>query len=237
MKSPILFVHGFNLHPERMKHIAAAFTDRKTEIVVLPGHEGKGTRGITYHDWIATLESKVQAAAKESPTKKVSILGFSLGALISVLLFSQSENIPVDKFYGLAPGFWPNFWRIYRAIAKISSPLSFDFPSLASSSYRANASVHPQLYFALFEAARIAHQDHNRDRFKHIHGRVVVHPRDLLVSARKARSWVRKNTSWEFDAELIKDSRSLLNHMLIDKWCMGEKHFEVLLSDIKNFFA
>lgn len=235
MRSPILFVHGFNLKPERMKFLASQFSDRETVCTALPGHSGDETKGVKLQDWIDHLRAEILKLAERSPTKFVSVFGFSLGALVTSLLLSI-EEAPIDRFYALAPGFWPKRWKLYKVIAKLLSPLPGNIPSFTSASYRANKTVHASMYWSLFEAARLLQEPSSLENFKVVVGKVVLHPDDKLVSSKKAYDWTKKHTPWQVDLDLLKFSKAPWSHMFIDKWCMGEKDFELLVADMKSFF-
>lgn len=237
MISPILFVHGFNLKPDRMKYLAHQFSDRETVCVILPGHSGEETKGIKLSDWIDHLRFEIKRHSELSPTKDVSIVGFSLGALITSLLLSEDSEVQIDRFYALTPGFWPKRWKLYRMIAKSLSLLPVNLPSFTSKDYRANDTVHASMYWALFEGARIIQNPPSAKNFENVKGRVLLHPNDELVSSKKITEWTKRFTPWDVDSELLKNCKAPWNHMLIDRWCMGERDFEILVADMKSFLG
>jgi len=96
-KAVILLSHGYAEHLGRYEHVANALTAAGYEVFALDhwGHgRSDGARGFVpafsvYRDGIDALLAKIR---KEQPSKKLFLLGHSMGGLIAADYLTRSEN-------------------------------------------------------------------------------------------------------------------------------------------------
>ena len=99
----VLLLHGVLDTPFAMRDIAAALAERciASRAILLPGH---GTRpgdmlGIHWRDWVAAAQYGVRSLKREH--ESVSMIGFSLGGLIS--LHTAAMRSDVHRIVALSP--------------------------------------------------------------------------------------------------------------------------------------
>ena len=242
IKGVALVIHGLNLRPDKMELIISLLTDSGVDALNLSlrGHgsnyspsEGpdmaksriEAFKTVSYKIWIEETYQAYNHAKKRSEQKNVPLffVGFSLGGLLGVDLYTTYSDIHFDRMVLFAPAV--DLYAINYA-AKLLSPFpKLVVPSLASKSYRANNGTPVAAYNALFNA--IEHFRKNLNPKLNVPTLILIDKRDELVSYYKLKRLVENERlhQWKFyHIQKGKDAvRGTLRHLIIDESSVGKE--------------
>lgn len=241
IKGVALVIHGLNLRPDKMESIISLLTDSGIEVLNLSlrGHgrnyspDGdigsaksriNAFKTVSYNSWIKETYRAFHHARKKSEQKNVPLffVGYSLGGLMGVDLFTSHPDVNFDRMVLFAPAL--NLSAINYA-AKLLSPFpKLVVPSLASKSYRANNGTPVAAYNALFNA--IEHFRNNLNPKLNVPTLIFICKRDELISYYKLNRLVENERldQWKFyHIQKGKDAvRGTLRHLIIDESSVGK---------------
>jgi len=241
IKGVALVVHGLNLRPDKMESIISLLTDSGVDSLNLSlrGHGSnyspdgdidsaksriKAFKTVSYNSWVEETDRAFHHAKKRSEQKNVPLffVGFSLGGLMGVDLFTSNPDVNFDRMVLFSPAL--NLSVITYA-AKLLSPFpKLVIPSLASQSYRANNGTPVAAYNALFNA--IEHFRKNLAPKLNVPTLIFIDKRDELVSFYKLNRLVENERldQWKFyHIQKGKDAvRGTLRHLIIDEPAVGK---------------
>jgi len=242
IKGVALAIHGLNLRPDKMESIISLLTDSGIEVLNLSlrGHGRnyspsedldmaisriEAFKTVSYKIWNEETYQAYNHAKKRSEQKNVPLflVGYSLGGLMGVDLFTSHPDVNFDRMVLFAPAL--NLSAITYA-AKLLSPFpKLVVPSLASKSYRANNGTPVAAYNALFNA--IEHFRNNLNPKLNVPTLIFICKRDELVSYYKLKRLVEKERldQWKFyHIQKGKDAvRGTLRHLIIDESSVGKE--------------
>ena len=179
-KGVALVIHGLNLRPDKMQAIISVLTESGIDVLRLSlrGHGDNYThhagieedqarleafKAVSYPLWMNEAYLAYSEVEKRAAQEKVPLffVGFSLGGLIGLDLFSSQEEVHYDRMVLFAPAI--KLHGIHY-LARILSPFSrLVIPSFAPDSYLSNDKGTPiAAYNALFEGLQQFEKHVNR---------------------------------------------------------------------------
>ena len=249
-----LVIHGLNLRPEKMGPLIKTVNSMGIAVlnVSLNGH-GKNSdlfsknlqvsrmetlRRAQHHVWLeevwhAFQEIKAQAQQNKLP---ISLIGYSLGAVLGLELFSLEER-PFERMVLLAPPLAICRKGSLLKILKWCPRLALK--SFSPQTYRANPGTPIAAYLALFQSiSNVQPFSSSIDVPTHI----FLDPKDELVSLRGVENYMaqRHLKNWGISAIVKSDSpadfRGIPHHLIIDEESLGTEAWRTMQKDILQHF-
>ena len=244
-----LVIHGLNLKPDKMQTIISGLTDSGIEVLGLSlrGHgqnythlEGikedrarlEAFKAVSFPLWIneAYLAYSMVQKRAEQEEAPLFFVGFSLGGLIGLDLFSSQEEVRYDRMVLFAPAIK---LRAIHYMARILSPFSgLVIPSLGPDSYLSNKEGTPvAAYNALFEGLQQFEQHVNSKI--NVPALIFIDEKDEFIPSNALNELIQeqKLDQWELyivekGVEAGKDS---FHHHIIDKYSTGENVWKKMM--------
>lgn len=242
-KAVAVVVHGLNLRPSKMGDIVESLRVAEIDIlrVALTGHRGQEgeistvTRNIWLND-MADAYRKVLDRAQYFGIPK-HFVGYSLGGLLQVDLMQEDEKMQYDRMVLFAPAL--SLQRKVYILKMLTAwmPRSWKIPSFNPfPGYFINNGLPAAAYHALFAS----HASVSERGIKEVAGdtptKVLIHPRDELVSASGLTKIVDQCPSWSMDpVERVRDSvRCGVFHLITDQKALGDTEWNRVTTTMKN---
>jgi alpha-beta hydrolase superfamily lysophospholipase len=248
LKGVALVIHGLNVRPGKMEPIITQMTKAGIDCLNLSlrGH------GSNYSDLKDAESDKARMAAFKSVSyplwkseaydacqlvkKKCNLygapmffVGFSMGGLLAVDLFTSNSNVRFNKMVLFAPAIKMRkrnyFLKIFSAFPKLV------IPSMAHRSYLANSGTPMAAYNALFDMYQ--HFENSPDPRINVPTVVFIDKHDEIISFTGLQNMVRdqKLDQWEIHP-VNKDkttNKIKMHHLIIDEASVGEKTWQKII--------
>ncbi len=236
-----LVIHGLNGRPDKMESIIAEMTAAGIDCLNLSlrGH-GKNYsqlndtdsaearlqtfKSVSYQLWRTETYQAYQQAKKRSNRYGTCLffVGFSMGGLLGVDLFTSNPYIKFDKMVLFAPALKMHNRNF---LLKTMSPFAgLVVPSFASGSYRANKGTPMAAYNALFEASK--HFEKHLDPKINVPTVVFIDKQDELISFSGLKNMIRKQNLDQWNLYPVKKDKTAteieMHHILIDEASVGK---------------
>ena len=248
LKGVALVIHGLNGRPGKMEPIITQMAKAGIDCLNLSlrGH------GTNYSDLKDAESDKARMAAFKSVSyplwkseaydayqlvkKKCNLygapmffVGFSMGGLLGVDLFTSNSNVRFNKMVLFAPAIKMRqrnyFLKIFSFFPKLV------IPSMAHRSYLANSGTPMAAYNALFDMYQ--HFENHPDPKINVPTVVFIDKHDELISFSGLQNMVRdqKLDRWEIHS-VEKDKTATkvkMHHLIIDEASVGEKTWQKIV--------
>jgi esterase/lipase len=208
-----LVIHGLNGRPDKMESIIAEMTAAGIDCLNL-SLRGHGS----YQLWRTETYQAYQQVKKRSNRYGTCLffVGFSMGGLLGVDLFTSNPYIKFDKTVLFAPALKMHT-RNY--LLKTMSPFpGLVVPSFASGSYRANKGTPMAAYNALFEAAK--HFEKNLDPKINVPTLVFIDKQDELISFSGLKNMIQKQNLDQWNLHPVTKDKTAteieMHHIIIE---------------------
>ncbi len=236
-----LVIHGLNGRPDKMESIIAEMTASGIDCLNLSlrGH-GKNYsqlndtdsaearmqafKSVSYQLWRTETYQAYQQVKKRSNRYGTCLffVGFSMGGLLGVDLFTSNPYIKFDKMVLFAPALKMHNRNF---LLKTMSPFAgLVVPSFAPGSYRTNKGTPMAAYNALFEAAK--HFEKHLDPKINVPAVVFIDKQDELISFSGLKNMIRKQNLDQWNLHPVKKDRTAteieMRHIMIDEASVGK---------------
>lgn len=240
-----LVVHGLNSRPEKMKSIIAILTAAGIDCLNLSlrGHGQNYTqldntdsadarlktfKSVSYRLWRNEIFHAYQQVKIKSDRYRtcVFLVGFSMGGLLGVDLFTSNPYVKFDKMVLFAPALKMHH-RNY--ILKTISPFPrLVLPSFAPDAYLANSGTPMAAYNALFEA--IKHFEKNLDPKINVPTVIFIDKEDELISFSGLNTLIQKQNLDRWKLHPVKkdptETEIKMHHLIIDEASVGRQMWQ-----------
>jgi len=236
-----LVIHGLNSRPDKMESIIAEMTAAGIDCLNLSlrGHgenysqlndtdsaeaRMQAFKSVSYQLWRTETYQAYQQVKKRSKRYGTCLffVGFSMGALLGVDLFTSNPHIKFDKMVLFAPAL-----KMHKRnfLLKTMSPFEgLVVPSFAPASYRANKGTPMAAYNALFEASK--HFEQHPDPKINVPTVVFIDKQDELISFSGLQNMIRKLNLDQWNLHTVKKDQTAteieMHHILIDEAAVGK---------------
>lgn len=236
-----LVIHGLNGRPDKMESIIAEMTAAGIDCLNLSlrGHgenysplnntdsaeaRMQAFKSVSYQLWRTETYQAYRQVKKRSNRYGTCLffVGFSMGGLLGVDLFTSNPYIKFDKTVLFAPALKMHT-RNY--LLKTMSPFpGLVVPSFASGSYRANKGTPMAAYNALFEAAK--HFEKNLDPKINVPTLVFIDKQDELISFSGLKNMIQKQNLDQWNLHPVTKDKTAteieMHHIIIDEASVGK---------------
>ena len=250
-----LVIHGLNGRPQKMEAIIAELTAAGIDCLnlSLSGHGENYSRldstdsvearletfkSVSYGLWRAEIYHAYQQVKVKGNRNStcVFLVGFSMGGLLGVDLFTSNPYVKFDKMVLFAPALKMHN-RNY--LLKTISPFSgLVVPSFAPDAYLANRGTPVAAYNALFEA--VEHFEKNLNPQINVPTIIFIDKQDELVSASGLKAMIQKQKLDQWKLHLVEKDRKAteieMHHLIIDEASVGKQTWkEIVDTTITHF--
>ena len=243
-----LVVHGLNGRPDKMESIIAEMTAAGIDCLNLSlrGHGEnyfhpdntdsaearlETFKSVSYRLWRTEIYQAYQQVKIKSDRYKTCVffVGFSMGGLLGVDLFTSNPYVKFDKMVLFAPAL--KMHNRNYLLKTISSFPELVVPSFAPEAYLANKGTPMAAYNALFEASK--HFEKNMDRKINVPTAIFIDKQDELISfsGLKAMILKQKLDQWKLHP-VIKDrtaTETEMHHIIIDAASVGKQMWQEMV--------
>ena len=250
-----LVIHGLNGRPQKMESIIAEMTSAGIDCLNLSlrGHGENYSRldrtdsaearletfkTVSYQLWRAEIYHAYQQVKIKGNRHKtcVFLIGFSMGGLLGVDLFTSNPYVKFDKMVLFAPALKMHN-RNY--LLKTISPFSgLVVPSFAPDAYLANRGTPVAAYNALFEAAE--HFEKNLDPQINVPTIIFIDRQDELISFSGLKAMIQEQELDQWKLHPVEKDRTAteieMYHLIIDEASVGKQTWkEIVDTTITHF--
>lgn len=236
-----LVIHGLNGRPDKMESIIAEMTAAGIDCLNLSlrGHgenysqlnnsdsaeaRMQAFKSVSYQLWRTEIHQAYQQVKKRSSRYGTCLffIGFSMGGLLGVDLFTSNPYIKFDKIVLFAPALK---MRNRNYLLKTMSPFpGLVVPSFGPEAYRANKGTPMAAYNALFEAAK--HFEKNLDPKINVPTVVFIDEQDELISFSGLQEIIRKQNLDQWNLHPVAKDKAAteieMHHIIIDEASVGK---------------
>lgn len=244
LRGVALVVHGLNLRPSKMNDLVHELQKKGIQVLRLSllGHRGslEEMRGVDHEKWLKGLQEAFYLVDEVSRERSVPLflVGYSLGALLSLELLSGSETVQFERRILFAPALSFKWYSHFIKALYIFGP-KFVVESWNPSDYRAEKGSSMGAYQALFTSQKNLLvsdlQKINRPTL------VIMDPQDELVSYQGIKEIVeqRKLDQWKFLEVHNRQStlKGKFHHLIIDQESLGKEQWEKLVERMGKFLS
>jgi alpha-beta hydrolase superfamily lysophospholipase len=236
-----LVIHGLNGRPDKMESIIAEMTAAGIDCLNLSlrGHGENYShlnntdsaearmasfKSVSYRLWRTETYQAYQQVTNRSNRYKTCLflVGFSMGGLLGVDLFTSNPYVKFDKIVLFAPALkMHNRNYLLRTMSPFPGLM---VPSFGPSSYRANEGTPMAAYNALFEAAK--HFEKNLDPKINVPAVIFIDKQDELISFSGLKNMIQKQNLDRWNLHLVKKDETAteieMHHIIIDEASVGK---------------
>ncbi|MEE9536565.1 MAG: alpha/beta hydrolase [Desulfobacterales bacterium] len=252
-----LVIHGLNGRPDKMESIIAEMTAAGIDCLNLSlrGHGENYSqldntdsaearmqtfKSVSYRLWRTEIYQAYQQVKIKSNRYRTCVffVGFSIGGLLGVDLFTSNPYVKFDKMVLFAPALKMHN-RNY--LLKTVSPFpGLVVPSFAPDSYLANKGTPMAAYNALFEASK--HFEKNLDPKINVPTVIFIDKQDELISFSGLKSMIQKQNLDQWKLHPVKKDQTAtvieMHHIIIDEASVGKqmwkKIVDTTITHLKN---
>jgi alpha-beta hydrolase superfamily lysophospholipase len=238
-----IVIHGLNQKPDTMHETVELLNQLgyHTYRVSLRGHDQIESELFADRAWVEDLLNGCSLVAARFPKTPVYILGYSLGGLLAThVVDSQAVCNPAAMIL-IAPAL--SFRSFVQSGYLLSPfpPLSLSVPNIAPSKYRRFAQTPLFWYQNIFSLYSKTRTLRSPNRLSSIPTLVFANPRDELVSLSGLRTWLSNNSlerAWTLDVLRPQPGSPFTpEHVMIDRYSLGEHEWRHFSARIKNFMC
>jgi alpha-beta hydrolase superfamily lysophospholipase len=243
-----LVIHGLNGRPDKMESIIAEMTAAGIDCLNLSlrGHgenysqlntsdsakaRMRAFKSVSYQLWRTETYQAYQQVRKRSDRYGACLffVGFSMGGLLGVDLFTSNPYIKFDKMVLFAPALKMHN-RNY--ILKTMSPFpGLVVPSFGPEAYRANRGTPMAAYNALFKAAK--HFEKNLDPKINVPTVIFIDAQDELISFSSLQEMIRKQNLGQWNLHPVAKDKTAteieMHHIIIDEASVGKHMWQEIV--------
>ena len=236
-----LVIHGLNGRPDKMESIIAEMTAAGIDCLNLSlrGHgenysqlnnsnsteaRMQAFKSVSYQLWRTETYQAYQQVKKRSARYGTCLffIGFSMGGLLGVDLFTSNPYIKFDKIVLFAPAL---IMRNRNYLLKTMSPFpGLVVPSFGPEAYLANDGTPMAAYNALFKAVK--HFEKNLDLKINVPTVVFIDEQDELISFSGLKRMIQEKNLDQWNLHPVtKDKTAVeikLHHIIIDEASVGK---------------
>jgi alpha-beta hydrolase superfamily lysophospholipase len=243
-----LVIHGLNGRPEKMESIIAEMTAAGIDCLNLSlrGHgenysqlnstdsteaRMQAFKSVSYQLWRTETYQAYQQVKKRSDRFGTCLffVGFSMGGLLGIDLFTSNPYITFDKTVLFAPAL--KMHNRNYLLKMLSSFPGLVVPSFSPGAYRANRGTPMAAYNALFEAAK--HFEKNLDPRINVPTVVFIDENDELISFSGLQKMIgnHKLDQWKiFPVKKDKTATEIeMHHIIIDEASVGRQMWKEIV--------
>jgi alpha-beta hydrolase superfamily lysophospholipase len=181
-------------------------------------------KSVSYRLWRTETYQAYQQVTNRSNRYKTCLflVGFSMGGLLGVDLFTSNPYVKFDKIVLFAPALkMHNRNYLLRTMSPFPGLM---VPSFGPSSYRANEGTPMAAYNALFEAAK--HFEKNLDPKINVPAVIFIDKQDELISFSGLKNMIQKQNLDRWNLHLVKKDETAteieMHHIIIDEASVGK---------------
>jgi esterase/lipase len=235
-----LVIHGLNSRPDKMESIIAKMNGFGIDCLNLSlrGHGENYThlenttsadarmetfKSVTYPLWKTEAYQAYQIIERRGNLYGTPLffVGFSMGGLLGVDLFSSNPNVQFDKMVLFAPAL-----KMHKRNSLLKILLPFPrivIPSIAHKSYLTNDGTSIAAYNALFEM--YAHLENNLNPRINIPTVVFIDKQDELISFSGLQNMIQDQNLDQWNVHPVKKDKTAtkikMYHLIIDEASVG----------------
>lgn len=237
-----LVIHGLNGRPDKMESIIAEMTAAGIDCLNLSlrGHgenysqlnrtdsaeaRMQAFKSVSYQLWRTETYQAYQQVKKRSDRFGTCLffVGFSMGGLLGIDLFTSNPYITFDKTVLFAPAL--KMHNRNYLLKMLSSFPGLVVPSFSPGAYRANRGTPMAAYNALFEAAN--HFEKNMDPRINVPTVVFIDENDELISFSGLQKMIGNHKLDQWKIHPVKKDKTAteikMHHIIIDEASVGRQ--------------
>jgi alpha-beta hydrolase superfamily lysophospholipase len=248
LRGVALVIHGLNGRPDKMKSIIAELTACGIDCLNLSlrGHGEnyfplQGTdsvearmeafKSVSYPLWKAEVDQAYKHAKKSSNLYDIPLylVGFSMGGLLGVDLFTSKPDVMFDKMVLFAPAL-----KMHKRnyLLRLLSPFpKLVVPGMAHRSYLANKGTPMAAYDALFEAS--THFEKNLDPKINVPTVVFIDKQDELITSSGLQKMIQRQNLDQWKLHVVKKDQAVteikMHHLIIDEASVGNEMWQEIV--------
>ena len=243
-----LVIHGLNGRPDKMESIIAEMTAAGIDCLNLSlrGHgenysqlddtnsakaRMQAFKSVSYRLWRAEIFQAYQQAKIKSDRYQTCLflVGFSMGGLLGVDLFTSNPYVKFDKMVLFAPAL---VMHNRNYLLKTISPFpELVVPSMAPDAYLANKGTPMAAYNALFEAAK--HFKNNLDSKINAPTVIFIDEQDELISFFGLEAMIQKHKLDQWKLKPVEKDETAteteMHHLIIDEASVGKQTWKEIV--------
>lgn len=223
----VVVVHGLNISPQAMRTLAQEFVEHRGQHVVLTTLRGHGVNDSGREQASAQLwkqdlrEAIVAAAVLPRP---LSVLGYSLGGVLSVCVADSMNEVAIDRLILLAPAIGLRRWvRCGEWLAR-AMPTWVPLRSGVPRRYRARSAVNSSWYQALFDIYHEAQSIPAGGRLSRTPILILISRRDEFIGWHELERWTARILGADVRMVALDPNSGYLlapHHLVLDRDCFG----------------
>jgi pimeloyl-ACP methyl ester carboxylesterase len=238
-KATVIAVHGLNNKPEIMDSLIRELNSCGLSVcrIALAQHVPSEKRNLL-ELWEGNIAEALNECKKREPGLPVFVLGYSLGGGVAVS-YLQTHPTAFDRLFLLAPAISLRCRsKILQPLAKMAAKSNLAIPSLAPKNIRARSGTPLAEYDAMFTMAQSLQQLKNAKEIGAIPTRVLINPKDELVSFKKLRSWIDANNleAWTLNIIRVSDDTTY-QHLIVLPESLGDDNWRTLVDAVTSFMT
>jgi len=243
-----LVIHGLNGRPDKMESIIAEMTAAGIDCLNLSlrGHGEnyfhldntdsaearlQTFKSVSYRQW----RTEIYQAYQQIKTKSnrygacVFFVGFSMGGLLGVDLFTSNPYVKFDKMVLFAPALKMHNRNYF--LKTISPFPELVVPSFAPDAYLANRGTPMAAYNALFEASK--HFEKNLGPKINVPAVIFIDKQDELISFSGLKAMIQKQKLDQWKLHPVKKDQTAteteMHHLIIDEASVGKQTWKEIV--------
>lgn len=240
----VLVSHGLNTRPDVMDDLIGVLVAEGFHCQRISLYRDAPTRRATpvaiVEGWLNAIAEAHAEVAQRYPGLPLHVLGFSIGALVSIRYLDLRPAPPFDRAFLLAPPVaLTRTARLVRALTPLRR-LGAVLPSAAPRAVRARPGTPLAEYAALLETVAAVEHLSRAEDLAAMPTRVVLDDRDELVSLPGVARWVHANGLRSWTVERLAERRSegrTYKHLIVLENAIGTAAWTRLTDAIVSHFA
>lgn len=237
-RGTVIVLNGLNTRPEALNQLANEMSVLGWRIRTVPfrGTSFCSPREATHELWLDDIRKEVSAGQRELPQRPVLLLGYSLGAMLSLDYYYQHPQ-QIAGLFLLAPPValrWPQRLML-RAFSL--SPFNLGIPSAAEPAYRLKNTTKLTDYAVLQSAIDAVHMRAGERSLSNVPLCVFASANDEFTPLSSLRSWFARTAPGVEPFVIRKKARSGrgMAHQIIDQASLEPSEWEMLKTNLLQF--
>ncbi len=240
IRGVVLVTHGLNNKPSVMDKFATYLVGDGYAVLrlALTGHRGEGNPKelTTAENWRGDLLRAFRAITTRFPDQPIYTVGYSLGALVTIVVVDENPAMKFSRMVFLAPAV---SLSTKTRFIELLTPFRFvgsSLPSLTPPQYRSRGTTPLAAYNAMFSLEGDAEKLTRKQELNEIPTKIFLSSGDELVSVKRLKRWLSKNELVTWTVHELAPSGTSYNHLIVDEDSLGHAEWERLTSEISAFF-